>query len=257
MTTNCKDTTAERKHQHSETGILSRIFVVVIAAISFAAISTNSQAGLTVYSSTLTVTDLGEQFSGGAVESTSISIGDKFVLSFTLDDSVIDSNPSATFANFGNAYSDVSLTRLSSNAGSWNPSFSTYNGENVMTAGYISGNTYNFSFGLNFSGGQSVDYIGFPENGSAPFYGLSFGFSTTSSPSDTGAGQTLASRLPSSATWTINTVNLTFQGGFAEPFVTTESSAFDAAAVPEPSTFALGSLGALAFAAVALRRRQS
>jgi hypothetical protein len=120
-----------------------------------------------------------------STNSAEIAAGDVFYYEYTLDDSVVDTNASTSYAHFLNLITSFNLVRAGGNIGSWDPSAS--GSWTVPIDAYADNGQIRYI--VNGSGFQSLDYADmFMQSGTStspllnPTFNMSF--------SDSGAGQT-------------------------------------------------------------------
>ncbi len=191
-----------------------------------------------------------------------LAAGDRFLLTFTIDDSAVDTNGGSgsqgPLASFGGA-ATMTLARMEGNVGSFD----------------FAGIDFKASVAFNITGSgvgglQAVDILFFPDRGPQLFiptqsiyfgsgngelWDLSLRFHMAAPVSDTGVGQTLASRLADSASWS---------SFYVYPYFSFDNVAFPISLpastvpepVPEPSVWALGLVSAGLGAWWRRRRRQ-
>ncbi|RYD32999.1 MAG: PEP-CTERM sorting domain-containing protein [Verrucomicrobiaceae bacterium] len=227
-----------------------RPLLALAALAGFVFASHDAGAAVMTYHGTFTVS------SPMNVNSSQIAAGDKFYYEFTLDSSVIDTNPSTSYAQFNGLFTNYRFDKAPTNTGTWDPGAS---GTWSQSANGFADNFTSGQLRVIFSGSgfQPIQYTSMMPG---PFPGG--GTQTTTSPStnphfnqnytDTGSGQTFEQMF---GTLNPSSVLPYFNPG-AQTSVT--SDVFGTGAhplmVPEPSAVMLLGCGALG---LALSRRKA
>lgn len=212
-----------------------------------------TEARATIYNLQYQVTVTSTTDWSGAIAASSVAVGDKFNISFQLNDTALMSSKEAIgygSAMFFNSLAGLQVTADAGNSGSWTPSWGPYT-SNVQVAGNEFGGT-DFTFSFQPFSTNSV------ANGATgdPAYLTSFNvMMSTAAPFNTSyeVGSPLSVYYPPAAALTARDPGsfFRFETGSGGPLAFTG----DAAAVPEPSTWALLGLGAGAM--WLLRRRKA
>lgn len=116
-----------------------------------------------------------------------IPVGDKYIISFTFDDSAVDGNVSIGSGAFPDALQSFSISRDPGNSGTWDPAGGT---PDLAADNFVIN-----AFGDNLT--LQVRGTGFPSASPGPFFDVSLGFSFSVDIVDTGSGQTLDQQLGS------------------------------------------------------------
>jgi hypothetical protein len=174
----------------------------------------------------------------------SISVGDKFDYTVQINDGAVDQEPSNKQGSFNAATVSVSLSRVATNTGSWNPSGGVFSLTQPLTT-----STSSSDISVLFPG------TGFPADGTYAFDHFDLNWTGGFTVTDTGSGQTLAQQLGGQfpATMTSSTADLVFLDPVSHNGIAANGPATAAVATPEPGTGGLLLCGAIA---VVLRRRR-
>jgi hypothetical protein len=226
--------------------------VFAIAALSCGA--TTASAAVVTYSSSIiyhTTEDLYDF--KGRLDPAAVSPGDRFNMTFSIDDSILDTDGDPGEASFVNA-AVMSLTRDPGNTGSWDPSSVVFN------PGRITINPANPSRPVVIEFTLSAGQIEIPyelsggDGGFIDWSQLQIEFAMTPPTEDTGTGQPLSALLGDISTWN-NYQLLVWQEFSDSGFLLDTPSLGPVTAIPEPSTYALTALG-LALGSWAVKRRR-
>ncbi len=229
-----------------------------LAVFGLALTSLSAHAEVKTYQSVITFGYTGEP-EEGMFSPSAIVPGDRFLLTFTIDDSAIDTNGTAGVANFGGA-ATMSLARDPGNIGSFD-----FEGVDFKPSA---------SFSIEPSGVGSLRFVNilfFPDqvpellipaesiyfgSSNVRIWDISLRFFTPEKVADIGVGQTLASRLPDASLWSGFYVfpNYSFEG--VQFTISNIAESTSPEAVPEPSVWALGLVG-LGLGAWWRRRQQA
>lgn len=212
----------------------------------------------------MTVGDTGSA-SDGMVDSSAMVAGDKYLMSFTVDDSVLCFSTFSQFGGVGgiwlNPVISFTLTALPGNTGAYTP------GSFTIASSYVQieqpdNTSSNFEVSVELAGGNAIGftYMDWQNPGgdlsadSAPLTSAMSAFSVAHTPVS-GTSAVLADYIPSTWSASNNWGSLTFGdrriGGIGVPGT---PDAPTVTTVPEPSSLAL--IGLAAGTALLLRRRQ-
>lgn len=188
-------------------------------------------AAVTVYSGTLTVND-------SSPIPPDLVVGDVFAFSFSLDDSITDSDPDPDSAVFTNLITGFTMSKVSG-SGTWVPS-GTFTSSTSFHIGWYG--SVAEAYPLYPPGGFTG--TGFPTLGGEQFGNVYFGFQTYTEPNDTGSGQTFAEiygGLLTHPNWGGYESGIR-QGSGDFSYAQTDFT-IGVSSVPEPGRFLLASIG--------------
>lgn len=208
---------------------LPRVFAALLLLL---AVSLRSQAATIIYTSTLTVTEI----PGPPAASDIISLGDQYLLTLAIDDSVFDSDPSISAAYFSDALVGASLSRIPSNDGSWDPAGLSLTLPASIDLDQISEDTAELDLTYQMSGSPGLGTVVMDQDGTWRY--------TPTSEARQAAADTTST---DSFTVTVSDVDYPFQARFLGTPLTV---------IPEPSAITLLVLGSLALSGALRRRRK-
>ncbi len=234
-----KTSTRTGSNNNLSVGLLSGLLLVLLAFAS----PVNAASITLNFIATATSLDAGV---------TTISIGDQFVVSLVVDDSVVDINASVGAGTFPGLATSFNMAAVPGNVGSWTPS-GTFNlpGSNYVTNAFGSNITFQI-------GGS-----GFPLGGpSLAFANIEHRFGWPSGITDSGVGDTFAQQLGvpfGLAPASFFAFNIVFSDGLDFPaarFSIVEQTMSPPSPIPTLSLYSLMAL-ALALAWFGWRKRSS